>query len=164
MRHRPLTLLALLTACAGGVKSADTSSSSGPAPFSAEALADAIPDSEATTKAQLIKPGKREYPWSLERNGIGGTAEVEFVITETGAADPRTVRIVRASSPDLGSAARSMVIGAKFSPGELNGTPVRVRTTTRITWNPGSDAECQWTGGTSLLPPKCLKPAATGSP
>ncbi len=161
MHPRSVLPFILLTACTSGGKSPDTAAT--PVAFSAAASANAIPDSEATTKPELIKVPERRYPSSLERKNISGTAEYRFVITEACVVDPSTIQVLNASAPAFASAGARMVAETRFSPGELNGKPVRVRVTQRVRWNGGSDTECQWTGGTDLLPPKCIPPAGKDS-
>ena len=159
MRFRALLMLVLLASCSSGTQSStSTVAPSLPFTFSPAASADAIPDSEATTKPELVSAGKRRYPSGYEYGQKDGTAVFRFVIMPSGKVDPSTIEVLEATAPDFAAAGVRTVAESRFSPGKLDGKPVRVRVTQRVSWRASADADCQWTGGTSLLPPKCIKP------
>jgi hypothetical protein len=155
----------IIAACAGGNKAPSVAAapSSSPA-YSAEASANSIPDSLATKKPALIKPGKGRFPPNYEYRQITATAKYQFVVTETGSVDPTTVQVLEATAPAFATAGTQMIESSRFSPGELDGKPVRVRVKQRVTWNlpPGSD--CRQATGTTMLPPKCIDPVQATAP
>ena len=159
MRLQAPLMLAVLAACSSGTQSSTpTATPSLPFTFSPAASADAIPDSQATTKPELVSSGKRRYPSKYEYSQTDGTAVYRFVIMPSGKVDPSTIEVLEATAPDFAAAGMRTVAESRFLPGKLDGKPVRVRVTQRVSWRASPDADCQWTGGTSLLPPKCIKP------
>jgi hypothetical protein len=165
MRVQWPCLFLILAACAGGNKAPSSAATPSSSPtFSAEASADAIPDSLATKKPALIKPGKGRFPPNYEYKQITATAQYQFVVTETGSVDPNTIQVLEATAPAFAAAGTQMIEGSRFSPGELDGKAVRVRVSQRVTWNlpPGSD--CRQATGTTMLPPKCIDPVQTTAP
>ena len=74
--------------------------------------------------ARLVQ---RSYPDPLKRAGIGGNVQLEFVIDSQGKVDPGSIQVVMASVPALGEAAKAVARDLEFSPGKVNGTPVRTR-------------------------------------
>lgn len=67
----------------------------------------------------------RSYPAALQRAGVTGTVQVQFVVDQTGKVDPTTVQIVSSTEPKLADAAKGIVPEIKFKPGQLNGQPVK---------------------------------------
>ena len=70
---------------------------------------------------------RRSYPDPLKRAGISGNVQLEFVIDSQGKVDPSSIQVVMASVPALGEAAKAVARDLEFSPGKVNGTPVRTR-------------------------------------
>lgn len=92
--------------------------------YNASELSTAPHLSSTAAAARLIRSS---YPDQLKRAGIGGDVQVEFVIDPQGKVDPSSIQVVMASVPALGEAAKSVVRSLEFSPGKVNGTPVRTR-------------------------------------
>ncbi len=67
----------------------------------------------------------RSYPAALQRAGVTGTVQVQFVVDQTGKVDPTTVQVVSSTEPKLADAAKAIVPEIKFKPGQLNGQPVK---------------------------------------
>ncbi|MFN0098231.1 MAG: energy transducer TonB [Gemmatimonadaceae bacterium] len=67
----------------------------------------------------------RSYPANLQKSGITGIVHVEFVVDETGRVDPKSIRIVSSSVPQLANAAKKVVEEIKFRPGQVKGQPVK---------------------------------------
>lgn len=67
----------------------------------------------------------RSYPAALQRAGVTGTVQVQFVVDQTGKVDPTTVQVVGQANADLAAAAKGVVPEIKFKPGQLNGQPVK---------------------------------------
>ncbi|HEY0970163.1 MAG TPA: TonB family protein [Gemmatimonadales bacterium] len=65
------------------------------------------------------------YPDSLWRAGVGGTALVEFVVGAGGEVEPASVRVVTATHPAFGEAARRALLDSVFQPAVLRGRGVR---------------------------------------
>jgi TonB family protein len=66
------------------------------------------------------------YPPELFREGIEGSANIEFIIDTDGRV--QQVRIISASEPAFGTAAAAAVKSWRFTPGQAKGRPVNVRT------------------------------------
>lgn len=67
----------------------------------------------------------RSYPPALQKAGVTGTVQVQFVVDQTGKVDPSTVQVVSSTVPALADAAKGVVPEIKFRPGQLNGQPVK---------------------------------------
>lgn len=68
-----------------------------------------------------IKP---EYPDSLLRNGVGGSALVEFIVDSTGAVRLDTFGVIATSHPLFADPVRSAVAAHRYIPAQLAGRPV----------------------------------------
>lgn len=66
----------------------------------------------------------RSYPAALQRAGVTGTVQVQFVVDATGKVDGSSIRIMGAAPPQLADAARGVVPEIRFRPGEVGGKPV----------------------------------------
>lgn len=77
--------------------------------------------SSQETTARLLA---RSYPADLQRAGITGTVQVQFVIDAQGKVDGTSVKVLSATVAKLGDAAKSVVPEIRFRPGEVNGKPV----------------------------------------
>lgn len=64
-----------------------------------------------------------EYPKGLARAGIGGTADVQFVIDKDGTV--RFAEVMMATDPRFGDAAVEAILGSRFEPAQLAGSAVR---------------------------------------
>lgn len=84
--------------------------------------------SPVTFDSRLL-PGQSapKYPKSLIRTGVTGSVHVEFVITKSGIADIRTVRVVSSPHQLLSLSVREALLRLRFSPAEFRGQPVRNR-------------------------------------
>ena len=74
--------------------------------------------------AQVIQDS---YPPQLQRRGIGGSVRLQFVIERDGSVDKASIMVVAATIRRLGEAAKAAVERVKFTPGEVDGRPVRTQ-------------------------------------
>lgn len=89
-----------------------------------EDLTDPPALASARQAANLIQ---ESYPSRLQRRGIGGDVVLEFVVNADGKVDDNTVEVVSASISGLGDAAKSVINRIRFTPGKVNGQPVRTQ-------------------------------------
>ncbi len=75
---------------------------------------------------QMIVQGPRRYPPVLERAGIGGRVEAQFIVDTTGHAEPSSFKVLSSSNKAFEEPAREMILKSVFKPGKVRGTPVRV--------------------------------------
>ena len=73
---------------------------------------------------QAAQAIQREYPMSLQDNGIGGRVQIRFVVNADGKVDPASVEVVAASVKALGEAAMKAVQKIEFVPGKKDGSAV----------------------------------------
>jgi TonB family protein len=66
------------------------------------------------------------YPAGLERTGVSGVVELEYVISSSGRVEPRSVRVLESPHPAFSAAATDAVSRARFSPARRGGQPVAV--------------------------------------
>lgn len=86
----------------------------------------ALDDREPDSRPRMITTCAPAYPFLLSRLGVTGRAKVEFFIDENGT--PSDLRVVESSAPDFGEAAMAAIRHSRFTPGKVNGRPVKVRT------------------------------------
>jgi TonB family protein len=67
------------------------------------------------------------YPSSLERSGLSGSVELEYVISAAGRVDSTTVRVLMSSHPVFTRSAIDALLRARFKPALRGGRPVPVR-------------------------------------
>jgi periplasmic protein TonB len=67
------------------------------------------------------------YPAALQRTGVSGVVELEYVISLAGHVDPRSIRVLESTHPAFSAAAADAVGHARFRPARRNGRPVAVR-------------------------------------
>ncbi len=79
---------------------------------------------ELDGKPRLLRHGKTSFPTSLARKGVAsGTVLLEVELSTGGRVSVRSV--LRASHPELVSAARRVAASARFTPPTRNGQPVK---------------------------------------
>ncbi|MBX7118212.1 MAG: energy transducer TonB [Gemmatimonadaceae bacterium] len=66
----------------------------------------------------------RSYPSDLQRAGVTGTVQVQFVVDATGKVDQTSIKIVGTPPAQLAEAAKGVVPEIRFRPGEIGGKPV----------------------------------------
>ena len=72
------------------------------------------------------------YPRVAKDAGIQGNVTLEFVIGMDGRVEPGSVRIIASPHDALSHAARAVIEGSEFRPGEIDGEPVRTLVQTEI--------------------------------
>ena len=89
-----------------------------------------------TSSALAARLIAESYPADLKNRGVGGMVELQFVVDSKGKVDPASVEVVDATQTALGEAARKVVSRLDFSPGKLNGTPVKTKVVLPIIYKP----------------------------
>lgn len=88
---------------------------------------------ELDTPPKFAKPDRASravadsYPAQMKRMGISGTAQVEFIVTPEGKVEGESIRVVSASTPVFGEAAKAVVKRLEFEAGVARGQRVRSR-------------------------------------
>ncbi len=67
----------------------------------------------------------RSYPADLQRAGITGTVQVQFVVDQAGKVEPASVKVLSSTVPALAEAAKGVVTEIRFRPGQLKGQAVK---------------------------------------
>jgi protein TonB len=75
-----------------------------------------------------------KYPSMLRRAGIEGYVNVRYIVLTDGTVDPASIVVVESSHAQFEQAAVRSVRQARFRPGRVRGTPVRVLVEQRITF------------------------------
>ena len=75
-----------------------------------------------------------KYPALLRRAGIEGYVDVRYIVLADGTVDPGSIDVVGSSNARFESAAVRAIRQARFRPGRVLGTPVRVLVEQRITF------------------------------
>ena len=126
MKSIPIIAFSFLVSVSGFAADAAQNSSSTPKVVS-NAVLRAKPD--VKFRADPI------YPEELGKRGVAGTATIQFVITPTG--EPKDLKVVEASHPAFGIAARDAVQRSRFKPAVgMNGEPVAVTLQVPFTFVP----------------------------
>ena len=107
-----------------------TTSSNPPAPAAAPAVAERPPAPVYDITQVAIMPKIRTrvpavFPAELRRAGVGGEVVVDFIVDETG--KPFDIQVTQATHPAFGAAAAEAVKQWTFTPGMMDGRPVRTR-------------------------------------
>ena len=85
---------------------------------------------------QLISAGPRRYPPVLERAGVGGRVQAQFVIDTTGHPESAGFKILSSTNPAFNEPAREMIMKSVFRPGRVRGQAVRVIVQQAVSFNP----------------------------
>ncbi len=78
--------------------------------------------SSAEMTARLLA---RSYPAALQRAGITGTVQVQFVVDQAGKVEPATIKVLSSTVPALAEAAAGIVGEIRFRPGQVKGQAVK---------------------------------------
>jgi TonB family protein len=73
----------------------------------------------------VIEQPAPRYPPALERAGIAGRVELEYVVDTTGRAEPGSLRTVVSTHPAFEAAAHATVLASRYKPARLRGSVVR---------------------------------------
>ena len=125
----------LLAGCAGPSEGGDEMAGPAYMPSGAGALGPManplLPDGFVTYEpAAVMRPpslvvqARPQYPFELRRDGVSGSAVVDFIVDEYGM--PRNITAVRATRPEFAQSAVSCVAHWRYRPGLVQGRPVRV--------------------------------------
>jgi TonB family protein len=98
-----------------------------PAPARAPQRAEVYSEDSVTERPDLLNHPRLTYPDSLRAAGIGGRVLVGAIIDTSGHAESASVRVLESSHPGFEGPAREAVVASTYSPGRLDGRPVRVR-------------------------------------
>lgn len=80
---------------------------------------------EVDRPAAIVKPATPKYPSDLQRDGIAGSVQVEYVVDSTGKADMTTFKVLATRHNLFTAAVRDAVSKLRFTPAELGGRKVR---------------------------------------
>jgi len=67
----------------------------------------------------------RSYPAALQRAGITGTVQVQFVVDAAGKVEPSSIKVLSSTVPALAEAAAGIVSEIRFKPGQVKGQAVK---------------------------------------
>lgn len=83
---------------------------------------------------ELVRELRLRYPVELDRAGVSGVVQVEYVVGRDGRVDPESVRALSSSHPAFFLAALEALRGARFKPARRGGrsTAVLVQQTIRF--------------------------------
>ena len=79
---------------------------------------------EKPALSQSGNPGPT-YPESLRKLSLDGEVLAQFVVSQTGRAEMRTFRVLKATHAEFATSVRAVLPRMRFHPAELNGCPVR---------------------------------------
>jgi ketosteroid isomerase-like protein len=65
-----------------------------------------------------------EYPRDLERSGVSGEVQAQFVVTRAGTADMDTFKVLKSTNELFTEAVRSILPRIRYSPAMIGGKPV----------------------------------------
>jgi TonB family protein len=94
---------------------------------------------DVTREPELLNRGEaaraigQSYPPSLRAQGITGNVTLDVVTSRTGSVE--SVRVVNATDPLFGDAAREVALRMRFQPAMVRGIAVRCRFTLPITFD-----------------------------
>jgi TonB family protein len=123
----PSLLPALRASRPGGV--APTSAATGE-PLVAESVDQPV---------DVLEQHPPRYPAALERAGIAGRVELEYVVDTLGRAEPGSVRVIESGHPAFEAAARTAVLESRYRPAWLGGRPVRQLVRQRLSFRDCGD-------------------------
>lgn len=116
------------------------------------------PNPEVRNQDEIATLMDLHYPPALRRGRISGTAWAHFVVREDGTVDPSTVRIERASHPELREPTQRVVEQFRFDPGRYHGLPVPVLLFLPVIWPYAGGGPPAWTDqarpGAGVTPPR----------
>ena len=75
--------------------------------------------------AQIPGTGAPRYPDALRSSGVEGEVQAQFVVDETGKAEPGTFKVLKATNDLFASAVRSALPNMRFYPAEVGGKKVK---------------------------------------
>ena len=64
------------------------------------------------------------YPRKLERSGVGGEVQIQFVVRSSGKVDMNTFKVLKSNHELFTEAVRNWIVGVTFSPATIGGTAV----------------------------------------
>lgn len=91
-----------------------------------EELQEQLPESQVSVPPKMIKVVKPRYPEALETMEIEGEIILQAVINSDGKVEARSIRVIKKLHPDLDQASVEALGASEFSPGMIDGHPVRV--------------------------------------
>lgn len=75
------------------------------------------------------------YPRRAQRAGIEGRVELQYVVLETGQADPATFHVVRTNYREFAASAIEVIARGSFRPARLAGCPVPILIQQKVSFN-----------------------------
>jgi len=77
-----------------------------------------------TSQEMTARQLARSYPTALQRAGVTGTVNIQFVVDASGKVDAGSIRVMSSTQAQLAEAAKGIVPEIRFRPGEVKGKPV----------------------------------------
>jgi TonB family protein len=85
-----------------------------------------LPILDGGVRPRVLQFPEPQYPPPLQTRGIGGRVVLDFVVDTTGLVEPTSIQVVASSHLLFEPVALGAARGAVFSPGQVDGRPVRV--------------------------------------
>lgn len=90
---------------------------------------------ELLNRARAERAMTRLYPRDLREAGIVGAVTLRFVIQPDGTVDRKSVEVATSAHAEFNAPATAVLQTMRFSPGEIDGKPVRVWVTLPIAFS-----------------------------
>jgi periplasmic protein TonB len=86
---------------------------------------DVYMSTEIDDPASVVSVPTPRYPPAMQSAGIAGQVVLEFVVDQTGHAEPNSIKVVSSTNKQFEESAREAVLKAVFRPGKNKGQPIR---------------------------------------
>lgn len=80
---------------------------------------------EIDDPASVVSVPTPRYPPAMQSAGIAGQVKLEFIVDQTGHAEPNSIKVVSSTNKQFEESAREAVLKAVFRPGKNKGQPIR---------------------------------------
>jgi protein TonB len=86
---------------------------------------DVYMSSEIDDPASVVSVPPPRFPPAMQAAGIAGEVVLEFVVDQSGHAEPNTIKVIRSTNKMFEEPAREAVLKGVFKPGRNRGQPIR---------------------------------------
>jgi TonB family protein len=93
----------------------------------ADPLPRSVSADSVDVRPTVIRHERLEYPRTLAMAGVTDEVLIEYDVDSAGVVDRCSIRVLRAKRHEFAASASEYVSALRFTPGLLNGTPVRTR-------------------------------------
>lgn len=108
-------------------------------------LGDAHVSPRALNPAELVQAMEETYPSAERQAGTGATVDVSFVVGVDGV--PRDVQVMGTTDSSFVQPTLAVLSRLRFTPGQVDGTPVSVRVEVALQWAPQAAEQPQSRSG-----------------